>query len=122
MKRKSIHILYRLTAFLADKTKGVSIFAGWKIALGTLLIGTTVASCSSHRIPPGATCYIKGPPHLEKEKKEPTGDASSKTNEKDRDQMIRCYAVGPPRFEKEKAPSIDSTLTNLSLDIKEGNR
>ncbi len=72
MKTKLIKILYRLTAFLADKTQGFSLFSKWKIALGSLLIGVsvTVNSC--------VTCYD-------------ASNDSPEENPRDSTEQITCY-------------------------------
>lgn len=46
MKTKSYHILYRLFAFLADKTNGFSFFVKYKLALGTLILSVSATSCA----------------------------------------------------------------------------
>lgn len=46
MKVKSYHILYRLFAFLADKTNGFSFFVKYKLVLGTLILGVSATSCA----------------------------------------------------------------------------
>ncbi len=51
MRTKLIQILYSLTAFLADRTKGFPLFSKWKIALGSLLIGLSISSCKEKTKP-----------------------------------------------------------------------
>ena len=47
MKLRSYHLLFRFFSFLSDKTNGFSLFARYKLALGTLIIGLTASSCAN---------------------------------------------------------------------------
>ena len=50
MKKSSIKILYRLFAFLSDKTNGFAPFVKYKLTLGALLIGFGACSALDNKI------------------------------------------------------------------------
>ena len=51
MKKSSIKILYRLFAFLSDKTNGFAPFVKYKLTLGAVLIGLGACSSYTKKIP-----------------------------------------------------------------------
>ncbi len=95
MKTKFIQILYSLTAFLADRTKGFPLFSKWKIALGSLLIGLTVVSCKQKAILTLTSQQIKSNKDSslymlnEKRSKAETGHIEN---------IITCYVANMPQF------------------------
>jgi TonB family protein len=66
MKIRSIRFLYKIIAYLTDKTNGFTPFAKYKLVLGTLLIGISATSCKSNpelkSLPDGKTVIpVEGP-------------------------------------------------------------
>jgi hypothetical protein len=62
MKTKFLSILYKIFAFLADKTNGWKMFVKPKLMLGALLVGisatVSLTSCKTNQ----PTCYMPPPP------------------------------------------------------------
>lgn len=49
MKLHSYRLIFRLFSFLSDKTNGFSLFAKYKLAIGTLILGLTATSCAEKK-------------------------------------------------------------------------